>query len=247
MLRKADHLKNNIEIIFVNGFINIQTELINFIINFISVLFYIVIFATILNKQVSNYLQFLLPGLIIVNILSAISYQGLKIWSLGSASKLMTYWLSLPYTIEFQLLSFSSMAVFTAFLYTLPIILIGMYLGFVINIELWVVIILLSSLLLFFLNLILVFFLFKTNSFIIVFNVSQPLLLRISPVFYPLIYLPLFALPVSLLNPITWMVQSLRGQFNVFISVIVLLFLDVLSYKFIVKYWKKKIKLGDLV
>lgn len=247
LFKNVHHMKNYVEIIFVNAFINIKTELINFIVNFISILFYIVIFATILNKQVNNYLQFLLPGLIIINILSAISYQGLKIWSLGSTSKLMTYWLSLPYSIEFQLLSFSSMAVFNAFLYTFPLILIGMYLGITFDIESWVIIIFLSSLLLFFIIMSFVLYMFKTNSFIIVFNVSQPLLLRISPIFYPLIYLPLFALPLSFINPITWMVQSLRGQFNILLSIIVLVFLDIISYKLLTRYWKKKLKLGDLI
>ena len=244
---KLTDLKNNLSIIVINSFTNIRTEIINFIINCISVLFYLIIFATILNKQVVNYIEFLLPGLIIINMLSAVSYQGLKIWNLGSTSKLMAYWLCLPYSLEFQLLSFSYMAVFSAFLYSLPLIVIGILLGFTINLQLWIVIILLGSLLLFFMNLLLVLFFFKTNSFAIVFNVSQPLMLRISPIFYPLIYLPFFALPLSILNPITWMVQSLRGEWSLVLSLLLFIVLNIVCYKVLISYWKKKILSGELI
>ena len=244
---KVVDIKNNLSIMVISLFINIRTEIINFIINFISVLFYLVIFATILNKQVTNYIEFLLPGLIIINMLSAVSYQGLKIWSLGSTSKLMAYWFSLPYSLEFQLISFSCMAVFSALLYSLPLIFIGILLGFTINLQICIVIILLGSLFLFFMNLLLVLFFFKTNSFVIIFNVSQPLMLRISPVFYPLIYLPIFALPLSILNPITWMVQSLRGEWSLILSLLLFIVLNIICYKILISYWKKKILSGELI
>ncbi len=244
---KASIIKSNIGVIFVNAFTNIRTELINFVINFISVLFYLVIFATILNKQVTNYIQFLLPGLIIINILSAVSYQGLKIWSLGSTSKMMAYWMSLPYSLEFQIVSFSCMAVFSAFLYTIPLIFIGLWLGFTINVYVWITIIFLGSLFLFSINLLLVLYFFKTNSFVIVFNVSQPLMLRISPIFYPLMYLPFFAFPLSIINPITWLVQSLRGEWNLILSLLLFIALNIVSYKILLNYWKKKIVTGELI
>ncbi len=240
-------LKNNSMAIFSYAFMNFQTDIINFIINLISISFYIVIFATILNKQVTNYLQFLLPGLIIINLLSAISYQALKIWSLGSTSKLMSYWLSLPHSLNFLLLTFSFMAIFSSLMYTLPIILVIIYLHFTINFPLWILLIFSSSLFLFYINFVLVLYFFKTNSFVIVFNVSQPLLLRISPVFYPLIYLPIFALPLSYLNPVTWIVESLRGGFNLIIVITFLIFLDSICYKILLNYWKKKIQNGELV
>lgn len=245
---KINVVTNGISVILVNAFTNIRTEVINFVINFISVMFYLVVFASILNKNVSvsNYVQFLLPGLIIINMLSAVSYQGLKIWSLGATSKMMTYWLSLPYSLEFQLLSFSCMAVASALLYTTPLIIIGLWLGFTIDVQMWIFIILIGSLFLFFMNLLLVLYFFKTNSFIIVFNVSQPLMLRISSIFYPLAFLPLFAFPLAFLNPITWMVQSLRGTSSVAILVLFII-LNVLAYKVLIAYWKKKIQTGELI
>ena len=105
--------RKNVVTMFVYAFLNFKTDIINFIISLISVSFYILVFATDLKKQVSNYHQFLLPGLIILNMLSAVSYQALKIWSLGSTSKLMGYWLSLPHSLEYILLTFSFMAVFS--------------------------------------------------------------------------------------------------------------------------------------
>ena len=240
-------IKNNFLFMILNSFISLKTDLINFMINFISIILYIVIIADILGKQVTNYLQFLLPGLIVINLLSAVSYQALKIWNLGSSSKLMAYWLSLPYSLEFQLLSFSFMAIFNSFLYTLPLIIIGLVLNFPINVYYWLLIIFFSSSFLFFINLFLVLYLFKTNSFIIVFNVSQPLLLRISPVFYPLIYLPIFALPLSYLNPVTWIVESLRGYINWIFILFIFIFLNLVCYLITVKYWKQKVKNGELI
>lgn len=239
--------RNDSLVIFSYAFMNFRTDLINFVINLISISFYIVVFATILNKQVNNYLQFLLPGLIIINMLSAISYQALKIWSLGSSSKLMSYWLSLPHSLNFLLLTFSFMAIFSSLMYTLPIFALIVILHYTMNAPLWILLIFSSALLLFYINFILVLYFFKTNSFVIVFNVSQPLLLRISPIFYPLIYLPLFALPLSFLNPITWIVESLRGTINLIFVIIVLSFLDCICYKFLLNYWKNKIQNGELV
>lgn len=247
---KISEVKNYINaftIMFSNSFMNFKTEIINYLLNFITIMFYIGIFATILNKEVNNYTQFLLPGLVIFNVLSAVSYQALKLWSLGSTSKLMGYWLSLPYSIDFLLLSFTFMVVFNGIIYSIPLIAVSYILHTSINVIQWLVIIVLSSIFLFFINFFMVIFLFKTNSFVIIFNVSQPLLLRVSPVFYPLIYLPLFALPFSFINPITWFTLALRNEVNFVVFLILMIIFDMVFFIILLNYWKRKIKLGELI
>ena len=248
MLKSSSYRKNlfNIGNIFTNAFINLQVEIFSFVLNFITILFYVFIFAGILTKQFSSYLEFLVPGLILMSVLASVSYQGLKIWSLGSPGNLMNYWLSLPYSISAILVSFTFMAVFSSIFYVLPLILLSLWFHFEINVLNYVIIVILSSIFLFFINFGLVLYLFKTNSFIIVFNVSQPLMLRISPVYYPLLYLPVFSLPLVFLNPLTWLVETLRGEINFYFFISALIIADIVLFKLLVSYWQKKIKLGEV-
>lgn len=232
--------------IIANAFINIKVETVNFLLNFITILFYVGIFATILSQQVGTYLKFLIPGLILLSILASVSYQGLKLWSLGSPGHLMNYWLSLPYTTSTILISFTIMAIISSCFYALPLIMLSIWLHFEINVFNYITIVILSSVFLFLLNFSLVLYLFKTNSFVIVFNVSQPLMLRLSPVFYPLLYLPFFSLPIVFLNPVTWLVETLRGEVNFYLFVVIFILLDIFLFKILVKYWNSKIKNGEL-
>lgn len=243
-----DEYMSSFENIIRNAFMNIKVELINFVLNFITIMFYVFIFGTIFNQQVSSYLQFIIPGLILFNILASVSYQNLKLWSLGSAAKLMNYWLSLPMSLPTLLLSFTVMAVINTFFYVLPLILLSVIFHFSLNIGKLVIIVILSSIFLFLIMFILVLYLFKTNSFIIVFNVAQPLMLRISPIFYPLIYLPVFSLPLVFLNPITWIVETLRSSSNTnfLLFLTFFTFIDLVLFKVIITYWTKKIKTGEL-
>ena len=160
---EAKNYTNAFTIMFSNSFMNFKTEIINYLLNFITITFYLGIFATILNKEVENYTQFILPGLVIFNVLSTVSYQALKLWSLGSTSKLMGYWLSLPYSIDFLLLSFTFMVVFNGIIYSIPLIVVSYILHTPINVIQWLVIIVLSSIFLFFVNFFMVIYLFKTN------------------------------------------------------------------------------------
>jgi len=245
-IKSVDIFKNKLIFIVSQTLLNLRVEIINFVVNFITVLFYVVIFATVLSKNITNYFSFLLPGLVILNILGAVAYQALKIWSLGSTSKLMGYWLSLPYTINFLLLSFVFMAVLSAFIYSLPLLMIAVLYHIQFNLTYWIIIIFSSAMFLYLLNFILVLYFFNTNSFLIIFNVSQPVLLRISPVFYPLIYLPLFALPLSFINPITWIALSFRNQINVIQFIVIFLIFDILLFGFCSFYWKKKLIRGEI-
>lgn len=238
---------NQLSFLFLNAFTNFKLEIMNFIINYMTIFFYIGIFGTVITNQIENYIEFLLPGLIILNILGAISNQTLKIWSLGSTSKLMGYWFSLPCSLEYILASFTITTIINSFMYTLPLIILAMVLNLKINIIIWFLLILLSSIFLFFINFLLVLYFFKTNSFIIIFNVSQPLLLRLSSIFYPLIYIPVFFLPFSYINPITWIVEALRDDNNSILVMAINFILDIILYKFLMMYWNKKAKIGDLI
>lgn len=234
---------------------SLKSEFIGIILYYITITFYFFVFGpTIQNLRTNTisrkneYMIFFTPGLIILTIIGSISSQSLIFWHNASNNKLMPYWLSLPVSIRFLLAFFSFNAIINSIFYTFPLIVALIYFKYnLMAIFVIILLIILGSNFLYLLQLGFVLYLFNNNYFYVIQQTSQPLLTRLSPVFYNIIYIPVIFIPLTYLNPFTWLVMGMRNIQLGLILVVIFLILDYFIFNFVLLYWKKKIKQGNII
>lgn len=244
-----------LQTVVANSADTVRDDLFAVLMSYISLSFYILIFIPAINalkpRSMNDYLGFVLPGLVVIAFISGVSQQALHIWA-ATSQKIMPYWLSLPCSRKFFLLMFSFQACLHGLVYSVPLlflhlVLSGPSVGVLSNIIGWAVLVCLSSVLLFLVNFCLVLAMARTPYFTLIFQTSQPILVRVAPVFYPLTFLPLIALPFAVINPVTWVVMAMRDP-RVIITVIGVLTVFVVFLLAVTdKYWKRKVDGGALL
>ena len=207
-----------------------------------TIFIYITVFGVAFNTLASfNYFSFLLLGLVVLNTI-AICFDFLYDFKNAENNHYIAYYISLPLSHHELLVYFLFEALVQIFLISLlPLCMMFFMYPFIIIIKLSLVEVFFTTLfILLALGTVLYVPIYQLRNITVV---MSPLLTRLSSIFYPLLYIPALFLPFALVNPVTWLVESIRSNSVGFtIEVLILVFLldfflfFIITRKFDTKY-----------
>ena len=195
---------------------------------------YLFVFGSALNQLASfNYFKFFSMGIILISIVSII-FEFLFDFKNYESTTYISYFLSLPISINKLLLNFIFEVVSWVLITILPIIL---FLALVFSIDLATKIIVFSILFTFFFSLLAIAFVLSISAqqFRQLSVFLQPIMTRLSSIYYPLSYIPALFLPLALINPLTWLIETIRlNNFFLLVSVFfIMIFLTIFLFMFV--------------